>query len=124
MDCTLDNYNMDMEAAEKKITQRTKVLLVQHTFGIPVDMKAALALARRHGLVVIEDCVHALGARYDGKMIGSFGKAAFFSTEETKTISTTMGGMVVTDDPDLAIKIREFQENCPGRQHGSQRVIF
>jgi dTDP-4-amino-4,6-dideoxygalactose transaminase len=113
VDCTLDTYNMDLEAAEKKITQRTKVLLIQHTFGIPVDMEAALALARRHGLVVIEDCVHALGARYDGKMIGSFGKAAFFSTEETKTISTTMGGMVVTDDPDLAIKIREFQENCP-----------
>ena len=113
VDCCPDTYNMDLADAEKKISPRTKVLLIQHTFGIPADMRKVLALARRHGLVVIEDCVHALGARYDGKMIGSFGKAAFFSTEETKTISTTMGGMVVTDDPDLAEKIRDFRETCP-----------
>ncbi len=113
VDCSLDNYNMDLEDAEKKITQRSKVLLIQHTFGIPADMEAVLSFAGRHGLVVVEDCAHALGARYDGIMVGSFGKAAFFSTQETKTISTTMGGMVVTDDPVLAIKIREFQKSCP-----------
>ena len=76
-------------------------------------MDLALSLANRYGLTLIEDCVHALGARYDGKLVGSFGKAAFFSTEETKTISTTMGGMVVTDDADLAMKMRNFQESCP-----------
>lgn len=112
-DCSRDTYNMDLAQAEKKISPKTKVLVIQHTFGIPADMEKVLALGHRHGLVVIEDCVHALGARYDGKMAGSFGKAAFFSTEETKTISTTMGGMVVTDDPDLAAKIREFRESCP-----------
>ena len=113
VDCSADTINMDMAQAEQKITPKTKVLLLQHTFGIPADVETALALARRHGLVVIEDCVHALGARYDGKLVGSFGKAAFFSTEETKTISTTMGGMVVTDDPGLAEKIQEFRESCP-----------
>ncbi len=113
VDCVPDTYNMNLDEAEKKITPLAKVLLVQHTFGIPTDMEAALSLARRHGLTLIEDCVHALGARYDGKMVGSFGKAAFFSTEETKTISTTMGGMVVTDDADLAMKIRQFQKSCP-----------
>ncbi|MHC1696759.1 MAG: DegT/DnrJ/EryC1/StrS family aminotransferase [Geobacteraceae bacterium] len=112
VDCDPYTYNMDLEQAEQKISPRTKVLLIQHTFGNPVDMDLALSLANRYGLTLIEDCVHALGAKYDGKLIGSFGMAAFFSTEETKTISTTMGGMVVTDDADLAIKMRKFQESC------------
>ena len=112
VDCQLDTYNMDLEQAEQRITPRTKVLLLQHSFGIPVDLDAALDLARRHKLEVIEDCVHALGATYAGRPVGSFGRAAFFSTEETKTISTTMGGMVVTDDPELAAQMQAFQENC------------
>lgn len=112
VDCTLKNYNMDLEQAEQRITPRTKALVLQHTFGIPVDLDAALDLTRRHGIVLIEDCVHALGATYDGRQVGSFGRAAFFSSEETKTISTTMGGMVVTDDPELAARVQEFQANC------------
>jgi perosamine synthetase len=112
VDCRLDSYNIDLEQAERLFTPRTKVLILQHTFGIPVDLEAALALARRRGLKVIEDCVHALGATYDGRQVGSFGDAAFFSTEETKIISTTMGGMVVTDDPGLAARIRAFQATC------------
>jgi len=112
VDCRLDNYNMDLEQAEQRITPRTKALVLQHTFGIPVDLDTALNLAHRHGLTLIEDCVHALGATYDGRPVGSFGHAAFFSSEETKTISTTMGGMVVTDDPKLAARIYKFQLGC------------
>lgn len=112
VDCRLDSYNMDLEEAERRITPRTRALVLQHTFGIPADLDAALALARRHNLELIEDCVHALGATYDGRQVGSYGRASFFSTEETKTISSTMGGMVVTDDPDLAAKIRAFQSSC------------
>ena len=112
VDCRLDSYNMDLEQAEQRITSRTKAILLQHTFGIPVDMEAALDLARRYGLLVIEDCVHALGTTFDGQHVGSFGHAAFFSTEETKTISSTMGGMAVTDDPQLADKLRGFQSSC------------
>jgi dTDP-4-amino-4,6-dideoxygalactose transaminase len=112
VDCRLDNYNMDLDQAERRITPRSRILLLQHTFGNPVDLDAALALAARHDLLVIEDCVHALGATYRGHPVGSFGRAAFYSTEETKTISTTMGGMVTTDDPDLAGRLRAFQRQC------------
>src|SRR3989449_1765027 len=112
VDCRLEDYNLDLGDAERRITPRSRVLLLQHTFGIPVEMDAALAFARRHNLVVIEDCVHALGARYDGRPVGTFGHAAFFSTEETKTISTVMGGMVVTNDPHLASRMRTFQASC------------
>lgn len=112
VDCQLDTYNINLDAAERLITPRTRALLVQHTFGVPVDLDAALALARRHDLAVIEDCVHALGATYDGRPVGSFGHAAFFSSEETKTISTTMGGVAVTDDPEIAARLRAFQGSC------------
>jgi dTDP-4-amino-4,6-dideoxygalactose transaminase len=113
VDCDLDTYNIDLDAAERQVTPRAKALILQHTFGIPVDLEAAQALARRFGLEVIEDCVHALGATYAGRPVGSFGRAAVFSTEETKTISSTMGGMVVTDDPELAARLEDFQARCP-----------
>lgn len=112
VDCQLDSYNMDLAHAGRRVTPRTKALVLQHTFGIPADLDAAQELARRHNLILIEDCVHALGATYHGRPVGSFGRAAFFSTEETKIISSTMGGMAVTNDPDLAARLAEFQERC------------
>jgi dTDP-4-amino-4,6-dideoxygalactose transaminase len=112
VDCRLDTYNMDLQHAERQITPRTRALLLQHTFGTPVELGPSLDLARRYGLEVIEDCVHALGATYGGRSVGSFGRAAFFSTEETKVISSTMGGMVVTDDAGLAARMQAFQARC------------
>ncbi|HEX2923627.1 MAG TPA: DegT/DnrJ/EryC1/StrS aminotransferase family protein [Chloroflexota bacterium] len=112
VDCRLEDYNMDLELAERQITPRTKALILQHTFGIPADLDRAVALADRHGLALIEDCVHSLGSKYGGQQVGTFGKAAFFSTEETKTISSTMGGMVVTDDQALAAKLQAYQATC------------
>lgn len=112
LDCDLDSYNVDLEEVARRITPRSKVLLLQHTFGIPVDLERARALCDAYGLTLIEDCVHALGATYAGRPVGSFGRASFFSTEETKTISTTMGGMVATDDPVLAEQMARFQARC------------
>jgi perosamine synthetase len=112
VDCDLSTYCIDLKQAEERLTPRTRALLVQHTFGIPADLDNAVALADRHGLHLIEDCVHALGAAFGGKQVGTFGRAAFFSTEETKTISTTMGGVVTTDDDGLARWLREFQRTC------------
>lgn len=112
VDCDLSTYNVDLEQARRCLTPRTRAMLVQHTFGIPVAMEAALAFAASHGLVLIEDCVHALGAVVHGRQVGTFGRAAFFSCEETKTISTTMGGVVTTNDDELAGSLRAFQRSC------------
>ena len=112
VDCDPESYTIDVEDLERRITPRTKALVLQHTFGIPADLDEVLAVVRRNKLELIEDCVHSLGAEYDGRQLGSFGRAAFFSTEETKTISSTMGGVVVTDDADLAAKLGAFQEQC------------
>jgi dTDP-4-amino-4,6-dideoxygalactose transaminase len=126
VDCERTSYNIDLEHAAQRVSPRTRVLLVQHTFGIPVDMDAATAFAEAHDLIVLEDCVHSLGATFKGRQTGSFGRAAFFSTEETKMISTSLGGMVVTDDADLAERIRSFREReCerPGRWLAAQYLI-
>jgi len=125
VDSRRDTCNMDLDDLERRITPRAKAIVLQHTFGIPAELDQALALARRHGLDVIEDCVHALGAKYDGREVGSIGRAAFFSTEETKTISSTMGGMVVTDDPGLAAKLEAFQASCiwPSRSLAARYLI-
>jgi dTDP-4-amino-4,6-dideoxygalactose transaminase len=112
VDCDLRTFNLDLDEAERLVTPRTRAIVVQHTFGVPVDMDRVDALARRHGIAVVEDCVHALGATYHGRPVGSFGQASFFSTEETKTISTTMGGVALTDDPELADRLRSFQAEC------------
>ena len=111
-DCLAGNWNIDLQDAARRITPATRVLVLQHSFGIPADMDGVDAFASDHGLVVIEDCVHALGSTWRGRMTGSFGRAAFFSTEETKIITTTMGGMVVTDDDELAAAMRRFRDAC------------
>src|SRR5829696_5776953 len=111
VDCELDTFNIDLVHAASRVTPRTKALILQHGFGIPVDLDRASEFAER-GLVLIEDCVHALGSTYQTRPVGTFGRAAFFSTEETKTISTTMGGVVVTDDPELARSLRAYQDAC------------
>jgi perosamine synthetase len=125
VDCDPVTCNMDLAQAERLITPRARVLLIQHTFGVPADLDAALALARQHGLALVEDCVHALGATYRGRPVGSFGQAAFFSSEETKIISTTFGGVATTDDPLLAARLRAFQERCgwPSRWQTSRAVL-
>jgi perosamine synthetase len=87
--------NMNPDSLQERITSRSRVILVQHTFGIPAPMKAILSLARKHELVVVEDCCHVLGSRLDGQELGSFGDASFYSYEWGKPIVIGIGGAAV-----------------------------
>jgi perosamine synthetase len=111
VDCEPQTCNIDLDEAERLISTRTRAILVQHTFGVPADLDRAVEFADQHGLTLIEDCVHSLGATFRDRPIGTFGRAAFFSTEESKIISTTMGGMVL-GDPDLLRSLRAYQATC------------
>ena len=113
VDCLPGNWNIDLADAERRVTPRTRALVLQHTFGIPADLDGASELARRNDLVILEDCVHALGATWRGRPVGGIGRAGFFSTEETKMISSTMGGMVVTDDDALAAQVAAARDRLP-----------
>ncbi len=103
-------YNIDPASVEKLITSKTKAIIVQHTFGVPADIHALFAVARKYNLKVIEDCAHALSVKYHGKFLGSFGDAAIFSFGRDKVISSVHGGMAVATDPSVLARIREVQE--------------
>ena len=108
VDCSKEDFNIDVQDLQKKITMRSKAVIVQHTFGMPADMEKIMALCRKHNLLLIEDCAHALGATFQGKQVGTFGDAAFFSFSRDKVISCVYGGMAVTSNDEIAARIKAF----------------
>ncbi|MEK7510435.1 MAG: aminotransferase class I/II-fold pyridoxal phosphate-dependent enzyme [Patescibacteria group bacterium] len=112
VDCREDDFNIDGEDLESKITPSGRAVIVQHTFGLPADLDKIREICRKHNLLLIEDCAHALGAKYRGRVVGTWGKAAFLSFSRDKVISSVYGGMAVTNDDALAEKIKEFQEKA------------
>jgi perosamine synthetase len=99
---------MNPTEVEKKVTPRTRAIIVVHLYGYPVELSPILALAKKHHLAVIEDCAEALGARYRGKQVGSFGDIACFSFYANKFITTGEGGMITTNNKDLFQKVRLY----------------
>ena len=104
-------FCMDPVQLEKAITPRTKAVIPVHLLGHPADMDAILAIARRHHLKVIEDCAQAPGARYKGRLVGTMGDCGVFSFQETKNMATGEGGMVITNNPDLAERARMIRNH-------------
>jgi len=103
-------YNINPELIESKITSKTKAIIAQHTFGIPAKMDKIIAIARKYNLYVIEDSCHAIGSKYKGKEVGSFGDAAFFSSQWSKPVTTGLGGWVKINNESLLPKIKEIYE--------------
>jgi dTDP-4-amino-4,6-dideoxygalactose transaminase len=110
VDCDANTFNIDIEDLKTKITPRSKAIVVQHTFGLPADLDGVSKVCQENNLILIEDCAHSLGAEYKEKKAGTFGKVSFFSFSRDKVISSVYGGMVATNDDDLAKKIKEFQQ--------------
>ncbi len=109
-------FNMDPERIEAAVTSRTKAIVPVHFAGLPVDMDAVNKVSEKHGLAVIEDCAHALGASYKGRLIGSdAGHVCVFSFHPTKNITTGEGGMVCTGLEEVAERIAIL------RQHGMSK---
>lgn len=100
VDVEPDTYNMNVAQVEAAITPRTKAIMPVHMNGHPVDMDPLMAIARKHGLKIMEDVCHAAGAKYKGRYLGTFGDAGCFSFVQNKCISVGgEGGMMVTSDP-------------------------
>jgi len=105
-------WNMDIRQIEARITPRTKAIMVVHIFGLPVDIDPVLELARQHGLKVLEDAAQMHGQTYKGRPCGSFGDISTFSFYPNKHITTGEGGMIVTDDEQLAETCRSLRNLC------------
>lgn len=126
-DVSVDTLNLDPERTEERVTPNTRALLPVDYAGHPADLDAIMALADRHGLTVIEDACHALGAEYRRRRTGSVAHMTVFSFHPVKHVATGEGGMVTTDRPDFAESLRRFrnhgissdarQRNAAGQWH-------
>jgi len=115
-DVNSKTFNIDVKRIDSLITEKTKAIMPVHLYGQPADMKPILEIAEKHGLNIIGDAAQAHGAKYNGKMIGSFGDAECFSYYPTKNMTTGEGGMITTDNEDLAERIYSL------RNHGREKT--
>ena len=119
VDIDPETCNLDARQLEAKITPNTKAILPVHLYGQCCDMDAILAIAHRHGVAVVEDACHAVGAEYKGRKAGSMGATGCFSFHEQKNISTLgEGGMIVTNDPAVFERVALYRSHCT-RVYGS-----
>lgn len=119
-------WNMDVERIEEKITANTRAIMVVHIYGLPVDMDPVLALANKYGLKIIEDAAEQHGQLYKDRPVGSLGDISIFSFYPNKHITTGEGGMIVTDDAQLADKCRSLRNLCflPGKRFYHEELGF
>ncbi len=111
-DSDIRTWNMKVEEIEAKITPKTKAIMIVHLYGLPVEMDQILAPAKKYNLKIIEDAAEMHGQIYRGKPCGSFGDISVFSFYPNKHITTGEGGMVVTDDEELAERCRMLRNLC------------
>ena len=115
VDVRTDDHAIDVEDARRKITSRTRAIMPVDPFGLPYDADGIGRLAEEHGLAIVEDAACAIGATYNGRPAGGLGTIGVFSFHGRKIITTGEGGMVVTDDDDLAARLGRL------RNHGAER---
>jgi dTDP-4-amino-4,6-dideoxygalactose transaminase len=110
-DIELETFNLDPHAVEMAITPRTRAIIPVHVGGLPANMDAMGEIARRHNLTVIEDAAHAHGAEYRSRRVGGIGHLGSFSFQSTKNLTSGEGGIILTNNDDLAERCRSIH-NC------------
>ena len=103
-------FNIDPSQVEKAITKRTKAIIAVHIGGLPCDMDRLVEIAKKHKLFLIEDCAHAHGSEWKGKKVGSIGDCGTFSFQASKLMTAGEGGIVITKDPELEIRMRSIHD--------------
>ncbi len=114
----VDNaINIELYDLKRKITSKSKAVMIQHTFGLPAEVAEIPEICKKYNLFLIEDCAHALGAKFNGKFCGTFGDAAFFSFGRDKIISSVFGGLAVTNNEKIGECLKNFQEKLDFPSH-------
>jgi len=122
VDISKDDYNIDVNQIERHITNKTGVMIPIHLFGQPCNMDPIMEIAKKHNLKVIEDCAQTFGAKYKGKTVGTFGDLACFSFYANKILTTGEGGLVSTNNPELAEKIKLLRNQ--GQNYPFHHVVY
>src|SRR3989344_1733509 len=115
VDIDINTYNIDPVEVEKKITKKTKAIMVVHYAGMAVDMDKILEIARKFNLAVIEDAAHALGAKYKGKALGTIGTIGCFSFHGTKNVASGEGGFFATNEKEISQMAEIIREKGTNR---------
>ena len=124
VDVRQDDYNIDPDKIEDAITNKTKAILPVHIFGAPCDMDRIMQIAKKHGLMVIEDDAQAIGSQYKGKKAGTLGDVGCFSFYPTKNLGGAGdGGMVTTNNDDLYVAIKAYKEHGAGEAGAKTREL-
>ncbi|MEU5157017.1 DegT/DnrJ/EryC1/StrS family aminotransferase [Glycomyces sp. NPDC021274] len=121
-DIEADSFNIDPDSVAALIGPKTAAIMPVHLYGNPADMARLTALADKHGLAILEDACQAHGAQVDGKPVGSFGKAGTFSFYPTKNMHSLEGGMVSTDDAQLARTLRLLRNQGMEQRYANEIV--
>lgn len=111
VDVSIEDFNINPQNIEKKITQKTRAIIVVHLYGKPAKMDEIMVIAKKHNLIVIEDCAQAIGAKYKEKTVGSFGDISCFSFYQTKHLVTGEGGLIATNSEKQAEVLRSILNN-------------
>lgn len=111
LDAETTTWGMNPDLIEKKITEKTKAIIVVHIYGNPAMIKEISEIAERHAIPLIEDCAESLGAIYDKRKVGTWGRISCFSFYGNKTITTGEGGMCITDDGELYERMKILRDH-------------
>jgi perosamine synthetase len=109
IDCDLDTWNINIEETIKKITKKTKAIIITHIYGLPVDLDKIIKIAKKKKIKIIEDAAEVIGLRYKNKICGSFGDLSIFSFYANKHITTGEGGMICTNNKKLYNKCKSLR---------------
>ena len=116
VDCEEESFNMSLEGISRAVTEKTRVIIPTHLFGYPMDVHTVQEIAEEasrkygHKVYVVQDCAHSFGASWRGDLVTKFGDAAIFGSNVSKLINSIFGGMVITGEEGLAVKLREWRK--------------
>ena len=129
VDIKLDDYNMDLDLVQAAINQKTKAIIATHTFGYPQDIDRLETIVREaeerlgHKIWLMQDCCHAFGAEWKGRMIGTSGDVAVYAFNISKIITSIFGGMLTFQDQSLADKVRAWRDQNFQKAHWSKAIL-
>jgi len=123
-DIDRDTFGSDASTIEKLIAPKTKVIVAQHSFGIPCNIEPIIALAKKKGLFVVEDCAITLDSSIKGVKVGNFGDAAIFSTDHSKPLNTIVGGLFYTTNKEFFAKVKKLTKDIPSLDKQHQLAIY
>ena len=119
-----DTFGSSLHSIKQCVSKKTKLIVAQHSFGIPCDIKPIIKFAQQKNIFVVEDCALTLGSAINGKIVGNFGDVAIFSTDHSKPLSSLSGGIVYSKDEKITVGIRKIQNESLDLDLGRQKAMW